>query len=122
MDRRTFVSAAATAAASVLLPRGAYAQPVPKVQNGVLIHGLFADGSCWSEVISRLQAKGIHATAAESTDVVAGGGRGYAGCVGMAAGTDGAGGAFVRRHGPHRGGVDPRVSALVYVAARAPDV
>ena len=65
MDRRTFVSAAAAAAASALLPRGAHAQPVPTVQNVVLIHGLFADGSSWSEVIPRLQAKGIHATGVE---------------------------------------------------------
>jgi len=28
----------------------------PKARNIVLVHGLFADGSCWSEVIARLQA------------------------------------------------------------------
>ncbi|HVI62521.1 MAG TPA: hypothetical protein VM910_08025, partial [Bradyrhizobium sp.] len=41
-------------------------QPIPKAKNVVLIHGLFADGSCWSEVIARLQAKGIQATAVQN--------------------------------------------------------
>lgn len=66
MDRRTFISAAATAAGSALLPRSAYAQSVPKAQNVVLIHGLFADGSCWTEEIARLQRKGVNATACRS--------------------------------------------------------
>ena len=56
MDRRTFVSTAVAAAASSLLVAAARAQPIPKAKNVVLIHGLFADGSCWSEVIARLQA------------------------------------------------------------------
>jgi hypothetical protein len=36
----------------------------------VLVHGAYADGSSWSEVVRRLQAAGIAATAgAESADV-----------------------------------------------------
>jgi hypothetical protein len=35
---------------------------VPKSRNLVLLHGLIADGSGWSEIIARLQAKGINAT------------------------------------------------------------
>jgi hypothetical protein len=31
-----------------------------------LVHGLFADGSCWSEVIARLQAAGLNATAVQN--------------------------------------------------------
>src|SRR6202051_2048520 len=31
--------------------------------NIVLIHGAWADGSCWSGVIERLQARGYHVTA-----------------------------------------------------------
>ena len=31
--------------------------------NIVLIHGAWADGSCWSGVIERLQADGYHVTA-----------------------------------------------------------
>ena len=81
-----------------------------------------ADGSCWSEVIGRLQAAGLSATAVQNpltslADDVA----------------------FTRRilalqDGPtvlvghswagtviSEAGVDPKVSALVYVSARAPD-
>jgi len=32
--------------------------------NIVLVHGAWADGSCWSGVIERLQADGYHVTAA----------------------------------------------------------
>ena len=35
-------------------------------RNVVLVHGLFADGSCWSEVIARLQAAGFNATAVQN--------------------------------------------------------
>jgi hypothetical protein len=59
MDRRAFISMIAAGSATALLQRTAHAQPVPKVQNVVFVHGLFADGSCWSEVIARLQPKGI---------------------------------------------------------------
>ena len=31
--------------------------------NIVLVHGAWADGSCWSAVIERLQADGYHVTA-----------------------------------------------------------
>jgi pimeloyl-ACP methyl ester carboxylesterase len=31
--------------------------------NIVLVHGAWADGSCWSAVIERLQAGGYHVTA-----------------------------------------------------------
>src|SRR5689334_8083886 len=31
--------------------------------NIVLVHGAWADGSCWSDVIQRLQADGYHVTA-----------------------------------------------------------
>jgi hypothetical protein len=66
MDRRTFVSLVAAGAASPLLHRAADAQPVLKVRNVVLVHGLFADGSCWSEVIARLQPRGIEVTAVQN--------------------------------------------------------
>src|SRR6266853_4119036 len=67
MDRRTFVSMVAAGAASTLFQgTAAAAQPAPKARNVVLVHGLFADGSCWSEVIARLQAAGLHATAVQN--------------------------------------------------------
>jgi pimeloyl-ACP methyl ester carboxylesterase len=122
MDRRTFVSAAAAAAASALLPRGAQAQPVPKVRNVVLMHGLFADGSCWSEVIPRLHAKGIRATAVQNP------------LTSLQAAVEATQDVLAWQQGPTvlvahsfggmiltEAGVDPKVSTLVYVAARAPD-
>ena len=66
MDRRRFLlSAAATSilAAPALKSAAAVA---PKVKNVVLVHGLFADGSCWSEVISHLQAAGLNAIAVQN--------------------------------------------------------
>src|SRR3979409_1815597 len=67
MDRRTFVSMVAAGAASTLFQgNAAAAQPAPKARNVVLVHGLFADGSSWSEVIARLQAAGLNATAVQN--------------------------------------------------------
>jgi pimeloyl-ACP methyl ester carboxylesterase len=63
MDRRAFVGLTAASAASAIAAR---AESAPKVRNVVLVHGLFADGSCWSEVIPRLQAAGIHATSVQN--------------------------------------------------------
>jgi pimeloyl-ACP methyl ester carboxylesterase len=121
MDRRAFVSMLAGAATISLLPR-AHAQPAPNVRNVVLVHGLFADGSSWSEVIARLQAKGIQLTAVQNPlttldDAVAETQR-----------------VLDRQDGPTvlaghsfsgmivtETGVHPKVSAVVYVAARAPD-
>src|SRR5580700_826135 len=123
MDRRSFVGVlAAAGAAGSLFHRTAGAQPAPKVRNAVLVHGLFADGSCWSEVIARLQAAGINATAVQNpltrldTSVAA------------------TRRALALQDGPTvlvghsfsgmivtEAGVDPKVSAVVYVAARAPD-
>src|SRR5881409_1925691 len=68
MDRRTFSTALlAGAASSLLSTRGMAANATPaKARNVVLVHGLFADGSCWSEVISRLQAVGLNATSVQN--------------------------------------------------------
>ena len=66
MNRRAFVSIVAAGAASTLV-QDAAAEPVaPKARNIVLVHGLFADGSSWSEVIARLQKAGLNATAVQN--------------------------------------------------------
>ena len=124
MNRRAFSTALVTgAAASLISTRGMAANSTPaKASNVVLVHGLFADGSCWSEVIARLQAAGLNATAVQSPlttlpEAVASVQR-----------------VLARLDGPTvlvghsfsgmivtEAGVDPNVSALVYVAARAPD-
>jgi hypothetical protein len=46
MNRRAFVSMMAAGAASTLIRGAAAAQPAPKAQNVVLVHGLFAP-RCW---------------------------------------------------------------------------
>jgi pimeloyl-ACP methyl ester carboxylesterase len=122
MDRRSFVTMMAAGAASPLLGRTAFAQSVPQARNVVLVHGLFADGSCWTEVIPRLQAAGLNVTSVQNPlttleDAVASAQR-----------------VLARQDGPTvlvghsfsgmivtEAGVDPKVSAVVYVAARAPD-
>jgi hypothetical protein len=110
------------AAASPLLARAAAAQAAPKARNVVLVHGLFADGSCWSEVIGRLQPKGINVTAVQNPltslkDAVDATQRRFC----HAGRSDRACRALFRRYDRHRAGMDPKVSALVYIAARAPD-
>lgn len=127
MNRRHFTSALVAGAAASLISttRGAAAatSTAPtKIRNVVLVHGLFADGSCWSEVIPRLQAAGLNATSVQNPlttlpDAVAAAER-----------------VLARQDGPTvlvghsfsgmivtEAGMHPNVSALVYVAARAPD-
>ena len=68
MNRRAFSTAlVAGAAASLISTRGKAANSTPaKASNVVFVHGLFADGSCWSEVIARLQAAGLNATSVQN--------------------------------------------------------
>ena len=92
------------------------------VSNIILVHGAWADGSCWSKVITLLADRGLPATAVQlpltsyDEDVATVRralaladrpillvGHSYGGAVITEAGTD------------------PRVSGLVYVAAFAPD-
>src|SRR5260370_36000239 len=124
MNRRAFSAALVTgAAASLIYTHGMAANSTPaKARNVVLVHGLFADGSCWTEVIARLQAAGLNVTSVQNPlttlpDAVASAER-----------------VLARQDGPTvlvghsfsgmivtEACVPPNVSALVYVAARAPD-
>ena len=124
INRRTFsADLVAGAAASLVSARGMAATATPtKSRNVVLVHGLFADGSCWSGVIARLQASGLNATSVQNPlttlpEAVASAQR-----------------VLARQDGPTvlvghsfsgmivtEAGMHPSVSALVYVAARAPD-
>jgi pimeloyl-ACP methyl ester carboxylesterase len=122
MNRRHFIGTLAAGAASVALQNATYAQPLPKARNVVLVHGLFADGSCWSEVIARLQPAGINVTAVQNPlttleDSVAATQRALALQDGptVLVGHSFAGMIITEA------GVDPKVTSLVYVAARAPD-
>src|SRR6202165_4344627 len=117
----------ATAAVCILtgiLGMGARAQtaaPV-KARNIVLVHGAWADGSSWSEVIARLQAAGLHVTAVQNP------------LTSLAEAVAETRRALALQDGPtvlvghswsgtlvSAAGVEPNVTALVYIAARAPD-
>ncbi len=124
ISRRAFSTALlAGAAASLLSTSGMAANAASvKARNVVLVHGLFADGSCWTDVIARLQAAGLNVTSVQNPlttlpEAVASAER-----------------VLARQDGPTvlvghsfsgmivtEAGVHPNVSALVYVAARAPD-
>jgi pimeloyl-ACP methyl ester carboxylesterase len=108
----TFVAPQATAQTS---------KPVP-AHNILLIHGAWADGSSWEGVILKLQAAGLHVTAVQNPlssleDSVAATRRALAlqdGPTVLVAHSWG--GTVISEVG-----TDPKVSALVYIAARAPD-
>jgi pimeloyl-ACP methyl ester carboxylesterase len=121
MNRRVFSTALLAGAAASLISTRADAT-LPKARNVVLVHGLFADGSCWSEVIPRLQAVGLNVTSVQNPlttlpEAVASAER-------VLARQDGptvlVGHSFSGMIVTEAGG-NPNVSALVYVAARAPD-
>jgi pimeloyl-ACP methyl ester carboxylesterase len=107
---------------AALMPGVARAQEGPRAQNIVLVHGLFADGSCWSEVITRLQSAGLNVTSVQNPLTTLG--DAVAETQRVLARQDGAtvlvGHSFAGMIVTETG-VDPKVSALVYVAARAPD-
>lgn len=65
----TFWRSLFVAASLLAAPIGlAHAQTPPRVKakNVVLVHGAWADGSSWSEVIPILQAAGLHVTAVQN--------------------------------------------------------
>ncbi|GBR11918.1 putative hydrolase [Acetobacter oeni LMG 21952] len=88
----------------------------------MLVHGLFADGSSWLDVIARLQVKGFNVTSVQNPLTT------------LPEAVAAARVALDRQNGPtvfvghsfagtivSEAGLHPNVSALVYVAARAPD-
>src|ERR1700741_4300935 len=122
MNRRTFNSTLASAAIASLVPAALRAQNNPPARNVVLVHGLFADGSSWSEVIAPLQAAGLNVTSVQNPLTT------------LDAALAQTRRVLARQEGPtvlaghsfsgvlvSEAGVDPKVSAVVYVAARAPD-
>src|SRR5436305_10441383 len=124
IDRRTLLTMLTAGGATSLVGRSgkAQAQPAVSSSNVVLVHGAYADGSCWSEVIGRLQLVGLNVTSVQNpltslADDVAATQRALALQDGptVLVGHSWAGTVI------SEAGVDPKVSALVYVAARAPD-
>ena len=103
MDRRTFVGLTAAIAASSPLSRATFAQTAPKAKNVVLVHGLFADGSSWSEIIPRLQAAGLNVISVQNPpDDAPRSRRGSAARARTTEWTDGSSRAFIFRDDRHR--------------------
>jgi pimeloyl-ACP methyl ester carboxylesterase len=102
----------------------AHAQSAPpvKAKNVVLVHGAWADGSSWAEVIPILQAAGLKVTAVQNP------------LTSLADSVEATRRALALQDGPtvlvahswagtviSEVGTDPKVTSLVYIAARAPD-
>lgn len=122
LRRLTVIAIGLLSATLFAAPALAQASRPPVVRNVVLVHGAWADGSSWGEVIARLQSAGMNVTAVQNpltslADSVAATRR-----------------ALALQDGPtvlvahswagtviSEVGTDPKVTALVYVAARAPD-
>jgi pimeloyl-ACP methyl ester carboxylesterase len=122
MNRREFtITVAAGAAATLAAARPAQSGGT-RVKNVVMVHGLYADGSCWSDVIVLLQATGLNVTSVQNPlttfeeDVAA-----ATRALDM---QDGATVLVAHSYGgmvATQAGVHSNVTGLVYIAARAPD-
>ncbi len=117
------IPAALWALAAAAHPDGPHGPAHGQRKSVVLVHGAFADGSCWSEVIRLLQAQGVSVVSVQNP---------LASLAGDVAATQRVieqqtapvvlvahswGGMVITEAGVH-----PKVAALVYVAAFAPDV
>jgi pimeloyl-ACP methyl ester carboxylesterase len=122
IHRRAFVATLFAGVAASLLAHASEVKAESPARNVVLVHGAYADGSSWAEIIPILQRAGLNVTAVQNpltslADDVAATRR-------VLALQDGPtvlvghswGGTVISE-----AGLDPKVSALVYVAARAPD-
>ena len=108
-------------AASSLVIGATHAQPAHKAKNVVLVHGLFADGSSWSEVIPQLQAAGLNVTSVQNPLTTL-----LKGSIQPSGAAQQDGPTVVAGHSfsgmiVADAGMNPNVSAIVSVAARAPD-
>ena len=122
VSRRTFNTLLAAGVMTSMMPEIIKGQDVPKAKNVVLVHGLYADGSSWLDVIAHLQNAGLNATAVQNPLLSLE--EDSAAVRRILAQQDGltvlVGHSFAGTLISETGG-DPIVSALVYVAARAPD-
>jgi len=122
LSRRGFNSMIAGAVVSSMAPGLANTQAARSINNVVLVHGLYADGSCWLDVIPHLQRAGLNVTAVQNP------------LMSLEEDSAATRRVLARQDGPtvlvghsfagtiiSETGADPIVSALVYVAARAPD-
>ncbi|MEA3141020.1 MAG: hypothetical protein QOK23_3189 [Gammaproteobacteria bacterium] len=122
LTRKSLAGLLTALIAASVIPGIVQAQDTLVAKNVVLVHGLYADGSSWIDVIPYLQRAGLNVTAVQNpltslADDVAATRR-------VIASQDGptvlVGHSFAGTIISEAGN-DPKVSALVYVAARAPD-
>ena len=121
---KQFMSIAMIAAVALFsLPQGATSQSIPVgIKNIILVHGAFADGSSWSKVIPLLQAKGFNVIAVQNP------------LTSLAADVAATKRAIALMDGPvllvghsyggmviSEAGKDPKVAAILYVAALIPE-
>jgi pimeloyl-ACP methyl ester carboxylesterase len=122
MNRRILAVTLLACLATPLLAHAGDEHAVPRARNVVLVHGAYADGSSWNEVIPLLQRAGLNVTAVQNP------------LTSLADDVEATRRILALQDGPtvlvghswagtviSEAGVDPKVSALVYVAARAPD-
>ncbi|MFJ6080826.1 alpha/beta fold hydrolase [Streptomyces sp. NPDC092369] len=130
LDRRQFSTVSAGAAAATLAgattARATTARTTTRdtepARNVVLVHGAYADGSSWAKVIPLLQAAGLNVIAVQNP------------LTSLADDVAATNFALTRVDGPtvlvahsyggtviSQAGLDPKVTGLVYVAARAPE-
>jgi pimeloyl-ACP methyl ester carboxylesterase len=122
LKRSNAIAALTLAATMIAAPAMADTKMPIKAHNVVLVHGLYADGSSWSEVIPLLQKGGLHVTAVQNP------------LTSFKDDVDATERALAQQNGPtvlvghsyggaviSEAGDDPKVSALVYIAARAPE-
>jgi pimeloyl-ACP methyl ester carboxylesterase len=122
MNRREFTVAVAAGAAATLTTAAPARSAGNPVKNVVMVHGLYADGSCWSDVIVRLLATGLNVTSVQNPlttfeDDVAAATRALDSQDGSTVLVAHSYGGMVAT----QAGVHPNVVGLVYIAARAPD-
>jgi pimeloyl-ACP methyl ester carboxylesterase len=123
MDLRTMTAASLAAATGLALSAGvAPARAGSPARNVVLVHGLFADGSSWSDVIGPLHAQGLNVAAVQNPLTT------------LDPAADAVRRVLARSEGPtvlaghsfagtiiSEVGDADNVSALLYIVARAPD-
>jgi len=122
MNKRVWLRAL-VAAAMLTLGTGWQAIAMGAEKSVVLVHGAFADGSCWTEVARLLQARGIKVTSVQNP------------LASLKGDIDAVNRVVDQREGQvvlvahswggmviSGAGLNPKVSGLVYVAAFSPDV
>jgi pimeloyl-ACP methyl ester carboxylesterase len=122
LSSKSFSGLLAVIAIASAIPGLVEARDIPVAKNVVLVHGLYADGSSWIDVIPYLQRAGLNVAEVQNpltslADDVAATRRALASQDGL---TVLVGHSFAGTIISEAGN-DPKVSALVYVAARAPD-